>query len=338
MSAFHLRNGRTQRPGFTLIELLVVVAIIALLISILLPSLNEARTQAKIVKSSVNLRSQHQGWATMIEETDNIGPVGVDDGAQAIGPINYLFTPFDVMYDTGYVQNREASRDPLFEESKATEFTQRGETWGPFRHVVEFGVNENPKPGPYSQYSIQTPETWGFPEDRYKDATRQVLFTLGTWHFFGNINAETQLSQAAGLRASNPLETPNWMPSVDWTRAGKRLRSLMAYYDGHVSQVPVTNLPRDRRDWAAIRRGEKVAIDRVNSFVFLPGEQSDIIPEGEAYDGEIEDWNGRTAKCIGFQRNPRLNDDISLATTVDAGTRTSRQAWEKLPNNPQDRQ
>lgn len=55
--------------GFTLIELLVVVAIIALLISILLPSLSRAREQGRRVVCAASLRSISQGAALYLEDT-----------------------------------------------------------------------------------------------------------------------------------------------------------------------------------------------------------------------------------------------------------------------------
>lgn len=62
------------RKGFTLIELLVVVAIIAILMAILLPSLNKAREQAKSVQCLANLRAIGQGFGTYLSEAGGIYP------------------------------------------------------------------------------------------------------------------------------------------------------------------------------------------------------------------------------------------------------------------------
>lgn len=63
-----------RQTGFTLIELLVVVAIIALLISILLPSMSRAKDQAREVVCKHNLKQLYMGYVYYAEEWNQTFP------------------------------------------------------------------------------------------------------------------------------------------------------------------------------------------------------------------------------------------------------------------------
>lgn len=94
---------RHSRKGFTLVELLVVLAIIAVLMSILLPALTKARAMSQTVKCMGNLRSI--GTAFLTYGTDNDGYVvpgwivgsgggsGVENYATMLVGLKYLPAP-----------------------------------------------------------------------------------------------------------------------------------------------------------------------------------------------------------------------------------------------------
>jgi prepilin-type N-terminal cleavage/methylation domain-containing protein len=63
-------NGWRASSGFTLIELLVVIAIIALLMAILLPTLQRVTRQAKAIKCQANLRQWGVAFSAYAAEHD----------------------------------------------------------------------------------------------------------------------------------------------------------------------------------------------------------------------------------------------------------------------------
>jgi prepilin-type N-terminal cleavage/methylation domain-containing protein/prepilin-type processing-associated H-X9-DG protein len=79
----------SKHRGFTLVELLVVIAIIALLMGILIPALQKARSIAKRIVCANNLRQINIGLN--IFANDNAGQLPLK------GPVNW---PWDVSYST----------------------------------------------------------------------------------------------------------------------------------------------------------------------------------------------------------------------------------------------
>jgi prepilin-type N-terminal cleavage/methylation domain-containing protein/prepilin-type processing-associated H-X9-DG protein len=66
------------RQGFTLVELLVVIAIIALLLSIIMPSLEKARSAAMRVKCAHNLKQIYLAMHMYVESNEDVYPCAQD--------------------------------------------------------------------------------------------------------------------------------------------------------------------------------------------------------------------------------------------------------------------
>lgn len=90
---------RREKAGFTLIELLVVVAIIALLISILLPSLQKAREQAKRAVCASNMGQFGRASSLYSEENDGVLPTAEHDPDGAPGAAKVGNFPTGSDYD-----------------------------------------------------------------------------------------------------------------------------------------------------------------------------------------------------------------------------------------------
>jgi prepilin-type processing-associated H-X9-DG protein/prepilin-type N-terminal cleavage/methylation domain-containing protein len=79
-----------KKKGFTLVEVLVVIGIIALLIGILLPALNKARTQSQLTQCMSNLRQWGMAWQMYVDANQGLipldGPKGDTAASDQIGP------------------------------------------------------------------------------------------------------------------------------------------------------------------------------------------------------------------------------------------------------------
>ena len=80
-----------MRNAFTLVELLVVIGIIALLISILLPSLNQAREQAKATQCLSNVRQLGLAFLMYVNENKGYFPSRNASRSQGHRPGDWIY-------------------------------------------------------------------------------------------------------------------------------------------------------------------------------------------------------------------------------------------------------
>jgi prepilin-type N-terminal cleavage/methylation domain-containing protein len=344
----------TQRSvGFTLIELLVVVAIIALLVSILLPALGTAREQARITRCGTALSQIGIAFQACETENNGFGPTW-DDGEcspQINGSVEWMLTWVDVLYDLDYLDDPKAAICPTDRRpDEICEYLARGAggVGRPRKFVRNMGMGEQERYGVRTSYALNGILHFDFPQDRDADASRQVRAIDGWWTWFGSLNAAYVLAPKIGI---NPPPNPLWFPGgfasshVGWRHRDYGAQTL--YRDGHVRFLK-PRIPTSIEDllWRTV--------DTTISFTWLPGENPsrnyrDAYNQDPSYPYGIQQymqspdpilpefvtaWNSGGYKLLGGNNNYH---PFGFPEELSAAWRTDNDAWRKLPNDPQGR-
>lgn len=140
-----LRVARRRFQGFTLIELLVVIAVIAILSSLLLPALAQAKARALAASCMNNLKQL--GLATQIYADENEGFVLID------APLDPTMTWGRVLSSNQNFGARDLFVCPVYEPKRFTNWFQtygvrqdppREVTSGMFGNLLRVGQVERP--------------------------------------------------------------------------------------------------------------------------------------------------------------------------------------------------
>jgi len=220
-----------RRQGFTLIELLVVVAIIALLIAILLPSLARAREQARGVVCGSSLGQIAKAWHAYLDEHKGAFLRGVNmeynyGGLQGEGSV---FFGKDPARPVPKPLNRYLGL-PLVKRDRADVFvcpSDRGTRFVRPRAIRYYGTSYYP-----NHILIGQSAVWVPPGARGRDIWNDVIRQMNTLTR-SNVSGDWLVILIGDFTwldnwdESVPKEFPCWH--------GRRSMHNLAFLDGHVA-------------------------------------------------------------------------------------------------------
>ncbi|MGF1632470.1 MAG: prepilin-type N-terminal cleavage/methylation domain-containing protein [Phycisphaerae bacterium] len=239
----------TGRCGFTLVELLVVIGIIALLISILLPSLSRAREQANAVDCSSGMRQLGVGFLFYIDE--NRGWLPPDSAPKTLMNYNRWFT---ALVGNGYV------RGPGLPPQTSNTFELRGGELSLFHcksdrtigvklsptgpnldQVIQNGAGTSYVPnsrviGPASSAPFDGP----FKIVKYRNSSERLMLTEKDWNI-----GRTSVGLVPDLLSGNPWNATRILSSVVGRHGspGSPAGNVL-FVDGHVEGIFLADLHR----------------------------------------------------------------------------------------------
>ena len=221
--------------GFTLIELLVVVAVIAMLVAILVPSLAQARLKAKVVKVHAELRGVDLSLLQYHDEYRGY-PLAQSFCTGESQNMDQYFELPAALFESGHLSGRSQQdgkhtyyrfRDPFDPEGNSYKYIKPGTGWGNNHQLTSYRIwvpdafpADQGEDICYPTYK-QNPDPDAPPWSRWiVDAQSPVAYALWSCGPGGKVDwlafQESQMSDDPN-RSHLPVPPRNWHPAEGTT-------------------------------------------------------------------------------------------------------------------------
>lgn len=205
---------------FTLVEMLVVLAIIGLLISILLPSLTNAREMAKQAVCMSNQKQVNIALFSYYSKNDQRFPYGIANSFQQLKnnqPANNSTSPSELLME--FLTDPENFVCPSDESPENFK-------WWVFRNKPNFETNNNEASYMWNEWSVWL-------SSRYLGKTFRVSYLQNPAEIFQLVDGNFIVSGGGfNMGKVSPLANN---PRIDWYHPKQRVSVLFG--DGHVGSV-----------------------------------------------------------------------------------------------------